>query len=322
MKFYSLLFFFLPLAATVNEPLSVEMFSGYRNDRIHWHLQEGGEGILFYSELYRDVEFWENGLTFKAIHRDLSFFLRGSYAAFGKGNVFQRYANQSFATDQPKFHGDTKGWAADGSGYFGYAANLTADRTYKMIVTPLIGYSAHFERLKREGIVPSPWVSSDAVGAASYSMNSTLPSELHMAWYGFLFGLGVTLEPGNRVIFDAGYSYHLLNVRFKTWVNNQVSLLNPGVISDQSTSFSIAPKTGGNHGHTGWAQLNFLLSYFWKIGFGAQIHYFVTNVLETQRQEQVTYAVPAAPETNTDINQKFKLRWTSVSGWFEVSRKF
>ena len=105
MKFYSLLLFCLPLAATVNEPLRVEVFSGYRNDRIHWHLQQGGEGTLFYSEIYRDVEFWENGLMLKAIHRDLSFFLKGSYGTFGRGTIFQRYANQSFAIDQPKFQG-------------------------------------------------------------------------------------------------------------------------------------------------------------------------------------------------------------------------
>ncbi|MES2273480.1 MAG: hypothetical protein V4487_04760, partial [Chlamydiota bacterium] len=78
-------FFFLaaPLLATVNEPWRWELFTGYRNDRIHWHLQESEGGALTYSELYRDVEFWENGLTLKTIYRDLSFLLRGAYGTFG-----------------------------------------------------------------------------------------------------------------------------------------------------------------------------------------------------------------------------------------------
>lgn len=323
MKFYSFLLFCLPLAATVNEPLRAELFSGYRNDRIHWHLQHGGgEGTLFYRELYRDVEFWENGLMFKGIHRDLTFFLKGSYGTFGKGSIFQRYANQSFATDEPHFQGSTNGWVADGSGYFGYAANLTADRTYKLIVTPLIGYSAHFERLTRGGITPNPLQSDDAVGASSYSMVSQLPKSLHLAWYGFLFGIGVTIEPGNRVILDVGYSYHLLRVRFKTQVENQVSLFNPALLSDQLTSFSVSPKTGGNRGHTGWAQLDFAISRLWRFGLGAQIHYFLTNVLDVQRHQQTTSLTPPGATVSTDIEQKLKLRWTSVSGWIEVSRGF
>ena len=322
MKFYSFLLFCLPLAATVNEPLRWEVFTGYRNDRVHWHLQQGGEGTLFYKELYRDIEFWENGIMLKAIHRDLTFFLKGSYGTFGRGTVFQRYANQTFATDEPKFQGSTSGWVADGSGYLGYAANLTTDRTYKTIVTPLIGYGGYFERLKRGGMAPNPLESEDAVGASSYTMSSQLPSELHLSWYGFLFGVGVTLEPGNRVLLDAGYSYHLLDVRFKAQVENQVSLFNPDLTSDQVTSFSIQPKTSGNHGHTGWVQLDFLLSRLWRIGLGAQIHYFVTNILDTQRKQQITNLFPAAPTSSSNIDQKFKLRWTSVSGWLEASREF
>jgi hypothetical protein len=316
------LLFILPLTASVNEALRAEFFSGYRNDRVHWHLQQGGEGTLFYSEIDRDVDFWENGLILKAIHRDLTFLLRGSYGAFGKGDVFQRYVNQSFCTNEPRFQGSTQGWVADGSGYFGYAANLTADRMYRFIVTPLVGYSAHFERLKRNGITPAPLESDEAVDASSYSMVSTLPGSLHLAWYGFLFGVGITIEPGSRVMVDAGYSYHLLGVNFKTHVDNQVSLFNPTLISDKQTSFSIHPKSSGNHGHTGWLQVDFLTSPLWRVGLGAQVHYFVTNVLETHRDQEVTNLVPTGTTTSSEINQKFKLRWTSISGWVEASREF
>ena len=62
MKFWHFCFCVAPIFATVNEPLRIELFSGYRNDRLHWHLQEGGTGTLNYSEKYRDLQFWENGL--------------------------------------------------------------------------------------------------------------------------------------------------------------------------------------------------------------------------------------------------------------------
>ena len=79
MKNFLFILFVSALSATVNEPLRCEVFSGYRNDRIHWHLQDpGAGGTLTYSERYRDVEYWENGLVLKTIHRDLTFFLRGT----------------------------------------------------------------------------------------------------------------------------------------------------------------------------------------------------------------------------------------------------
>ena len=325
LKFQILkLFGYIPciLSASINEPLRFELFSGYRNDRIHWHLQQGGEGTLFYRELYRDVEFWENGLTLKAIHRDLTFFLRGSYGTFGKGDVFQRYPNQTFATNQPQFQFQTDGWVADGSGYFGYGVNLTADRTYRFIATPLIGYSAHFEKLNRKDPTPNPLSSADAVGAYSYTMSSKLPQKLALSWYGFLFGLGVTIEPGNRIVVDSGYSYHLLDIKVKTQVENQVLLFNPDLISDQMTAFSLHPKASGNHGHTGWIQVDFLLPRLWRFGLGAQIHYFITNVLETKTYQTITSLLPSEPPSYSTLNQKFKLRWTSVSGWIEAAREF
>src|SRR5690606_29705045 len=106
---------------TINEPLRIELFSGYRNDRIHWHLKTAGDdGLLTYTELARNVEFWTNGLSLKAIHRDLTFYLRSSYATFGRGSLYQRYYNLPFTDATPRYTYDTSGWACDVAGYFGY----------------------------------------------------------------------------------------------------------------------------------------------------------------------------------------------------------
>lgn len=265
-------FFFLLMAtglfATVNEPLRCEFFSGYRNDRIHWHLQEHGEGgAITYSELYRDIEYWENGLVFKVIHRDLSFFMRGAYGTFGKGTLFEKVPNQH----QLRF--GTNGWTADGSGYFGYAVNLTADRTYKVILTPLIGYSVHFEMLQ--------------------------PRDFRIVWNGFLFGGGFTIEPGGRLIFNVGYAYNRLHNRVHTQLR-----------SDRFRSLKTS--SGGNMGQSGWAQMDCMLSCYWRIGIGGQINYYSSREVEAHIHQIMA----------GDTLEKFKVRWTAFSGWAQISREF
>ncbi|HSX10588.1 MAG TPA: hypothetical protein VLF94_02590 [Chlamydiales bacterium] len=268
MKYLLPLFFASALLATVNEPLRLEVFSGYRNDRVHWHLQEAGEGgALTYSELYRDIEYWENGLTFKVIHRDLSFFLRGAYGTFGQGTLFEKNPGQ------PNLRFGTNGWTADGTGYFGYAVNLTADRTYKVLLTPLIGYSVHAERLQ--------------------------PRDFRLLWNGFLFGAGFTVEPGGGMVFNVGYAYNLLT-------NN----VHTKFVGD--TSFrSLKTHSGGNPGQTGWAQMDWLLPRRFRIGVGGQINYFTTRVVDARiRQTE-----------GSDLEQKFKLRWTPFSCWLAIARE-
>lgn len=313
--------FALPLAATVNEPLRCELFSGYRNDRLHWHLQDGGSGLLNYSEIYRDVEFWENGLSFKAIHRDLVFFLCGNYGAFGKGSLFQRNENLPFTQDSLRFRFDTSGWAADASGYFSYAVNLTADRTYQVILLPLIGYSAHFERLRRNDGRPQLLESSNAVGADAFAVHSSLPGSLHSTWYGFFAGAGFSIAPGGRLHFNGGYSYHWLNERFKAQFKNTVLLFDPNLIDQKETSYWFHANGNGNIGQTGWAQIDYAISSVWRVGLGGRIHYFSTTLLPATLHKEVTSIMPAGNPVLSTVSQKLKVRWTPISGWFMISRE-
>lgn len=316
MKFFLFLLFALPLAATVNEPWRIELFTGYRNDRLHWHLLEPGQGALTYRELYRDLEFWENGLTLKTIYRDLVFFLSGDYAAFGRGTLFQRYANLSFTSEEPNFQFPTCGWAADATSYFGYAANLTAGRTYKVIFIPLVGFSGHFEQVGGEGA--RSLTSDQAIGADSFTMQSSLPGKFHLSWYGVFLGGSFLIEPNAPLIFQAGYTYHWLRLRFTESFQNQVTLFTGNdVLSSQLTISSIKAKSGGNLGHTGWAQMDYRIGDFWRLGVGAQIHYFSSGLLAVQEKQQ---SLPSSVVTT--IERKFKLRWTPISGWMQVSREF
>lgn len=247
MKYLPIFLFALSLFATVNEPLRCEVFSGYRNNRIHWHLVNDGK--ISYSKLYRDIEYWETGLVLKVIHRDLTFFLRGAYGTLGKH------------------------WTADATGYAGYAVNLTADRTYKVILTPLIGYSGHFETLH--------------------------PEDFRLVWNGFLFGAGLTVEPGGRLVFNLGYAYNILSNKVHTKLDSDL-------FSSMKTS------SPGNMGQSGWAQMDYILTRFWRMGIGAQINYFSSRVVDAHVQQI----------EGANIKQMFKMRWTAVSGWLQISREF
>ena len=158
MRYWFLLFIASSLLATVNQPLRMKLLTGYRNDHIHWK-----EGEL------KNVQFWENDLAFKVIHRDLSFYVQGGSSVFGRGE-------------------ETQGWAVDGTGYFGYAVNLTADRLYLVTLTPLVGFSGHFEKL----------------------------SDYRQTWYGPYIGTSIYADPGKTLSFEVGYAYHWLQLRLHT----------------------------------------------------------------------------------------------------------
>lgn len=293
MKIFASLLMFTTLFASINDPLRIEVFSGYRNDRIHWHLREPGEeGSLTYRELYRNIEYWENGLSFKVVHRDLSFFMKGSYGTFGKGTLTQRYANLPFTSEDLYFQFNTNGWVADVSGYMGYAVNLTADRTYKVILTPLIGYGGYFEQLERNHPTPT------AIG----NFSSTLDGKFHLVWNGVCFGCAFTIEPGNQTVLHAGYSYNLLHNQVKTSRQNRFN----GV----ATSQTIDASSGGNPGQTGWAQIDWMVGPKWRIGVGGDIHYFSSRVVDA------TIEQPGV----TNTSEKFKVRWIPISAWLQISR--
>ncbi|MBI3901251.1 MAG: hypothetical protein HY324_03760 [Chlamydiia bacterium] len=306
-------FFILPLIATVNEPLRLSLFSGYRNDRLHWHLQNGGTGVLTYSELYRNLQFWENGLDLRFIHRDLAFFLKGSYAAFGRGKLFQTYDHLSFTPLAPQFQFHSQAWAADVSGIFSYAVDLTPDRLYHVIFLPLVGFSGHFERIWSRGASPDPFTSHQAIDADSFSMSSSLPSPVHLTWYGPFLGAAFNVAPGNDLFFQAGYSYHWLDGHFSARYKEEIALNLGQSTSQEESQVQLKAKGNGNMGQSGWGQIEYALSC-WRLGLGASMHYFSSTLLPakitvTENSNQV--------ETE---HQKLKVRWTPISGWFIVSR--
>ncbi|MBF8263215.1 MAG: Pom protein [Parachlamydiales bacterium] len=296
---------------SVSETMRWEWESGYRNDRLHWHLS--GDGDPTYSEHDRDLRFWENDLTLRVIYRDIALFARGSFAALGHGDMRQTWAHLSYTSDSPSHSWHSDAWGLDGWGYFGYAVNLTADRTYQVILIPIVGYGAETEHLEPSG---SKTGTGTAVAPAeSYSMTCQLPGKERMTWFGPLFGGLFIIRPGGSLRFEAGYAYHRLHLRFTSKRQTEVSLFGAGsaLLSETTTQDKIKVKDGANLAHTGWARADYEISNAWRSGLEVQIKYFCSRILNASIKNETAH---------TSSSQKFKARWMSVSGAISISRTF
>lgn len=296
------------LWASFSEPTRWDYATGYRNDRLHWHLQNPGDGgALKYSEIYRDLQFWQNALSMTVYQRDIYFFLSGSYSAFGQGGKLrQRYGELDFTTEEPRFAFTPSGWAADGEARLGYCVNLTDGRIYKTALIPFIGFSGHWESLSRRCFPPAIEV------APSTTMTSQLPGQLNLTWYGFLLGGMFHIDPAGPLLFDVGYYYSWLHVRFHTHYDYSIDSLS----FSESIYNGIKAKSGGNLGHTGWIKAMYRITDAWQIGLGGLINYFVSRDFKAEERQLTSFG-----ET-TKTAEKLKIRWTAVSGWASISRSF
>lgn len=302
-----------PLAAfaSVNEPMRWEWQTGYRNDDLHWHLINPGDGDeLTYSERYRNLQFWENALSIRVIYRDLAVFVRGA-GAFGNGPLKQSFANLPFTPEELQLSYSTGVWTMEGWGYFGYAVNLTADRLYKVILIPFVGCSVNYEHLDRHG---SQTATGPAYGAETFALTSVLPKPEKITIYGPLLGGFFLIEPGGRLSFEAGYAYHRLHLRFKTKIETETSLFTSGALVSKTAAIdTLTVKDGSNLGHSGWVRIDGMATQAWRLGLFGQIQYFASRVLGVTLKDKIN---------STNIDQKYKARWTAVSGGATLSRSF
>jgi hypothetical protein len=300
------LFLMIPgfVYCSVNEPMRWEIETGYRNDGLHWHLQDRGDNsALTYSEHFRHLQFWENSLALRVIHRDIALVAQGSYGAFGSGSLKQRYANVPNVSDSPTFYWHPDSWTVAGWGYLGYSVNLTDNRTYKVVLIPLVGYGIDCEHLKTHG--------THETSEPSYSMTSSIPCDEHMYWFGPLFGGAFLFQPGGRLQFEIGYAFHRLHVRFFEKRRFGLSISDP--VSETSETDKMKVKDKGNLAHSGWMRLDYAISKEWRWGLTGKMQYFASRILDVFVKNQ---------ETGVKTSQKFKARWTTISGTMDFSRTF
>jgi len=293
------LFSYSALCGSVNEPIRWEWQTGYRNDIFHWHLKQfSAPEKTVYSERFRDLQFWVNSLTVRAIHRDIAIFARCSYGALGKGELKQKYSSLSFAQDPIIFHSKPSSWNFDSWGFLGYAVDLTAGRNYHVILVPLIGYGLNAELMHGNGPHDSK--------SESVLFSSELLSEERTSWFGPLFGSQVIIQPGGSLQFEAGYAYHRLHLRFRS--KNRIE-----ATSEERQVEKIHVKDRANLAHSGWARIDYTFFDVWRIGLEGGINYFSSRILDAAVKNETT--LMRSP-------QKFKARWAAVSGTFILSRFF
>jgi hypothetical protein len=309
-----ILFFSIPwiLFGSVNEPMRWDLLSGYRNDTVHWHLMDE-HNQLIYSEHDRDIQFWSNALVLKTIYRDIALFAYGSYGAFGQGSMKQRFANLSYTEDSPLLSWHPDVWNLNGWGYFGYAVNLTADRTYQVILIPMIGYGADYEHTDSNGLKTASGAA--LAPAATYLLNSSFQKSEKMCWFGPLFGGLFIIYPGSGLRFEAGYAYHRLHLRFNVEKESDVLFYDAsGTFLNQVQEMEkIRVKDRANIEHSGWAKIDYLASKEWRVGLEGQIQYFTSRILDARVKNL---------QSEVTSSKKFKVRWTAVSALFSLSRVF
>ena len=141
--------------------------------------------------------------------------------AFGQGSLKQKYANLNFTPDTPIFSWQPTSWNLDGWGYFGYSVNLTADRTYHVILIPMIGYGVNVEQLDSDGIA-DPLPALLVFPAQSFSMTTALTGKGENVLVRPSFSaVYSSSSPEGRLQFEAGYAYHRLHLRFRIEKTNQ-----------------------------------------------------------------------------------------------------
>lgn len=135
---------------------------------------------------------------------------------------------------------------------------------------------------------------------AGYGANVLKIHQEHMCWYGPLFGGSFLIEPGGRLQFEAGYAYHRLFLRFSSKFG-------------AGETDKLKVKDSANLAHSGWARMDYLLPKAWRIGLAGAIQYSASRVLDCKVKNTLTHQ---------KTEEKFRARWTAVSGFFAIARDF
>lgn len=298
MKLAALIFFPFALFATVNNPPQIALLSGYRNDHIHWHLKQGDTFLS--SERTRNIQFFENGLSFQTVHRDIALYAAGGYGALGRGELKEQLGHLPFTNDTPVFLFSTHGWAIDGTGYVGYAVNLTPERTYQVKLIPLAGFSGHYEVMTREGY--------SSFETPAYTISTSFPKNYQQTWYGPNIGALFQIEPGNNLQFQVGYAYHWLHLRVSTQSKEQTNFPDTPTITSKFTL-----SRWGNFGHSGLVGIETFLNKSWRIGAILQMNYYFSGNHPIEVEQRFDSTAIIDKET-------FKLRWFSIRGLISISK--
>jgi len=317
MKRLFFLLFSTSLFASINEPLSIELGTGYREDRLKLRIHlPGSPSSIIYEEKYNHLRFIQSEMTLQKIHRDMFFYANGAFGALGSGGSIQGQIPLKFSSDQLRFKYDTSAIAGNVLGSFGYFVDLTPGRYYQVALAPLFGYCYYYEKVERKNPSPNPQTGSTFNPQESYSVSSSFTNkDLTTEWNGFFVGVNLVAKPASNTTFDVFYAYHFLE--FRQRVNSQFHteiFTDPMALISKTIETNKANiKTGGNHGHLGWVKSAYAFTQRVSLSLMGKIFYFSTRVRGITNVRTTKKIIPVAGTTTIHQDRKFKFRHTSFN---------
>ncbi len=318
--FIIFLLFFLPVFATISEPFTIDLMSGYREDRLKIRLHlPGNPSSVIYQEDYNHLRFVQTEVNLKSVQRDLYFLVNGGYGAIGTSGMSQGPIRS--LNEDPKYDFDTSGYAANVYGLFGYTVNLTPLRHYQFLLIPLFGYAYYYEKIKRKDTNPNPFTESSQTSFTEIS--STLPKDLVTKWNGFFIGVEIASKPIPCVDLSAFYSYYFMDLRQTITQNYQIETFSNlhALISKEDIQSSVKVKTHGNHGHMGILKGSYSFNQIVSLGAVGKISYFTSHVRGVNEKVKNKVLYPVYSEMTTQRPLKYKFRDTTLSILFYLSFK-
>lgn len=308
----------IPLAATIVVPWTVELDTGYQEDHFNWRIQDkGNPSTELIGEKYSDIKFWSSRLRLYTVYRDLYVSVNFDYGVFGKGKLDQQSVAGSETTTNPRFNFTTTGhnYLAKITG--GYQCNLTPMRYYQVILTPIFGYSLSYEKLRRKP-------EQVEYNTATLEIDSNPGEPLTMHWSGPFAGVEIIMNPSGPFHYEIGYAYNWLYVHQSIFSQIRVKNFDSGgdLTADRIITTKGKVKTGGALGQSGFARARYRFSNRWALGLLGMIEYRSSAVEAVNVINRTQNLVPPAETVDVVISRNYKSRWTVISALAEVTCAF
>jgi hypothetical protein len=316
---FTFLFLFLPgvIFCSLPLPLSLEFYSGYREDQFSFKLTSNTEvERLIYREKFDHPRYLVTGISLTTINNGFYFFTDFSYSPLltHKMHLTDSDLDLKYYT----FNHKVKGYDIGTFGELGIAANLTPDRIYQFYIIPLGGYSAYWKAYKRLGINDEIDLQSDSkIEAKSYLGNRKLKE----VWYGPYVGGKIFMVPNDFVSFDLAYHFNWIKLKIKFFSILEIinSNLNDNLIFDEFLTKEIDDTFCHGHSHFAEAKVTFNTSKRIKLALFGRYNYYLLDkekgILKISHEEN------SMIKEQNSISKLFS-RWWSLTGSLELIYQF
>lgn len=295
--------------ATVNQPWTLEIGTGYQEDQTKWRLQDKGDlATQLYAEKYDAIRFWTQYARLYTVWRDIYLSTSFRYGFLGYGCMDQKSIAEGLTSANPTFVFDTSGISYLLKGKFGFQIDLTPMRYYKLIFAPIATYIWGYERLDRRPN-QSNFSQSDLV------LQSSLDQNMNFHWYGPGIGLEIYYNPGNPFTFSTGYTYSWVNMHHSIYNNLFIMDLNDSgqLIQERRDIIQGKIKHGGNLCQSGFLKIEADIVKHFRMNVLGTIDYFTSIVKPVKVTNRTEIIAPTASITEVRRTRNFKTRWTTVS---------